>query len=91
MTASHRLIDMKRGHPSTSILPVTQLDEAASKVLRSQDPQDDSYGVDRQHLHYGPDGDNHHIRTGLGQWLGEKYGTDPVRRYGSPGSPPPAQ
>lgn len=83
MTGSPRLIDLKRGHPSTSILPAIQLEEATSKILRSQDLPQDSYGVDRHPLHYGPDGGNQFMRTELGQWLGEKYGTDPVQPYGS--------
>lgn len=67
-------IDLLRGHPSTQLLAVSEIAEAASIVLNSPDLPDDSYAETRHPLHYGSDQGNEVIREGIGSWVKERYG-----------------
>ncbi|TGZ81340.1 PLP-dependent transferase [Ascodesmis nigricans] len=68
-------IDLLRGHPRTSLLPVSPLLTATTSTLTSPLPTD-SYAASRHPLHYGPDLGNWDVRVEIAGWVREMYGLD---------------
>lgn len=67
-------LDLLRGHPSTSLLPVHAIYEAAGVALNSPSllPHD-SYAENRHPLAYGADNGNANVREEIGRWCAERY------------------
>lgn len=67
-------IDLLRGHPSTRLLAIKQVADAAAEVLSSPELPTDSYAPIRHPLHYAGEMGNEDVRGEIGRWVAERYG-----------------
>lgn len=72
---SRPMLDLLRGHPSTSLLPTAAVYEAAAVALNSPQllPPDSKAAGSHHPLHYGPDQGNLVVRDEIARWTSERY------------------